>query len=166
MRNTADGLATSPGTVAIDPTALAPLPFFGVVRAVLVGLFGAWAQSRREHARRVGEQCFEAYVQVHAIITRLESTDADNRVAAAERSFADHDIDSAKERLAEIEVYKKAILTIRAGFFDATVPIDILGPAKVSKATTALQMRPIARIRGKSSRRKTGWSWRCVGRSA
>ncbi|MDQ1218142.1 hypothetical protein [Microbacterium arborescens] len=129
---------TPTATIAIDPTLLALLPFIGVIVTVLVGLFGAWVQSRREHARWVREQRFEAYVRVRAIITRLEYTDADHKLADLRRGADDHDLESARQRLSEVDDYKEALLTIRADFFDATVPLTILGPASVDDATTAL----------------------------
>lgn len=54
--------------VAIDPTVLALLTIFGSVTVtVLVGLIGAWLQSKREHARWLRERRYEAAVKAYAL---------------------------------------------------------------------------------------------------
>jgi hypothetical protein len=54
-----DYLRASLSTMTIDP--LVSL-LIGAVGAALIGLFGAWIQSRREHSRWVRERRYDAYL--------------------------------------------------------------------------------------------------------
>lgn len=82
----------------------------GALGAALLGLLGAWIQSRREHIRWLRAERLKAYVDVLQVLTRMPE-DKEIRATDAEwlRSFS-----------------------------DATAAVEMLGPRRVSREITFL----------------------------
>jgi len=83
----------------------------GALGAALIGLLGAWIQSRREHARWIREQRFDAYRDFFRVAERLAQ-------------IPDVDIEDGEQEF--MDRFRSAIGTVR-----------LVGPERVVRAATA-----------------------------
>jgi hypothetical protein len=111
--------------VAIDPTVLALLTIFGSVTVtVLVGLIGAWLQSKREHARWLRERRFEAVVNAYALTKGFDlNWSKTMKIASSEGATEDNPRLQAMLAQAD-ELYTKVAETL--------APLAMLGPQDVA----------------------------------
>lgn len=118
--------------VVIDPTALALLSIFGgVIVTALVGLLGAWIQSRREHSRWLRERRFDAITKAFAI-TKGFDLNRSKVMKIVEREGKDENDPRVRALLDQAD---ELYTTVAEGL----APIAILGPAEVSNAYMDMQ---------------------------
>lgn len=132
MISAADAPSTS-ATIAIDPTLLALLPFAGVLVTVLVGLFGAWVQGRREHARWIREQRYEAFVRVLGAIDDFDTFYRNSTNPSEYQKMRDV-LRFGGDKVKQLISAEDAASSLMARFDEAVTPVVILGPDSVRDA--------------------------------
>lgn len=111
--------------VAIDPTVLALLTIFGSVTVtVLVGLIGAWLQSKREHARWLRERRYEAAVKAYAL-TKGFDLNWSKTMKIAESEGASEDNPRLLAMLAQADELHTTVA-------ETLAPLAMLGPQDVA----------------------------------
>jgi len=109
----------------LSPLAQVLLTIFGgATVAALGGLFGAWIQGRRDHAKWVREQRYEAFITAIMLLRQVALLTGKANELAAKGALPNGELDALS---------KKATDSI-AGWPEASAPLALLGPDGVDES--------------------------------